>query len=1532
MRLQVLSLILVFILFISPASAIGHNNIGLGTKVDTCGDWHIKFQHIFDESSMTMQVFNISVQNLQDIKRDANITQILEPLTYDIDTANLTLSEWKGILTEFPTYTYQNVTVEQNCSDDNITYYDCSYNYTEEVQNGTEELMVLQWKPAKAQALKEMTTHELKENMQLINIPALGSKYKEADGTVNGTKFFQVKIFAPITLTENGWGSSGLYSIELDGCIFYDAENSSWWNETFGLKQPMDINVTENMTDFQILLNVTYDSDMQSDFSDLRFSDDTNTVEWDYYIESKVDGSYANIWIEAHELNITNGTQGYMYYDNSTGVINQSNATLTFDLYDDFLGSNVSTAIWNIIQSSGVSITGGVVTLAKAANPASMIISKEFNVTDHIIEVYYQNDNLEITSAWAIRRDTNTSTDNSIFMDGQVAAWNNYDNTYYNRIMIDSTSQANNATYIPTTAWKYLRITAHGTNLTSERFTDSDFTVLLSDISYIDTDGLTTGFMGFGQWAGGKAVKVDWVRVRKHLLIMPTYTFGAEESSNTAPTLDAKELYPASPYTDDALTLNATCSDADGGDTLTAVWTIYKDDVNQTALHGSMVVTNGTETLIYTIASGNTTKDEVWIGEVYCNDATVSSSSANTTSRTILNSLPVIGNPTLNDSTPETDDTLLCTNGTVTDADGDSITWYYRWYNTGVLIAGQILSTLGLDIAGLDKGDTIKCSTIASDGTANATAWTNSTEATIQNTTPTTTTPTLNPSANIYKTTTPITCNNASVSDADDDTITWYYQWYVDDVKNVTTQTITNTSYSRDDIVLCEIIASDDTANSTAYNSSSVTILNTAPTTPDITPTTNLNISVDYQELTCENSTDVDTDTIYYTIYGDTSATPGTVLQNTTGTTYNWTGLSEGYNYFRCAATDVTEYSSNTTVYHVYVDTITPASITYVSPTETDNDNVSQDYFYANVTFTETNPDTCLLDNGTNQTMTMVGTSYCYLNMTGQADGIQTYLVYVNDSMGHINSSDARTLTLDTTNPLIQFESPTYVNNSNISINYTVVNTTFTELNIESVIFDWNGTNYTMLDGSLVLYMNLDNNSALGETSVLAVDNTEYGNNGTIVDGVWNASGNLGGAMDFNGASAYIDCGNSSSTDITANLTVSAWIRPDDITTYQMVVSKMAGTYSYRMYVIGTQLNFGIYKPMAGWYTASSTVASTDAWYHVVGVYDGTEVLVYVDAVNGTESPYTGAVNSVPAKVCIGAMNPDSPSTFFNGTIDEVKIWDRALSADEVLVEYGTYLKKINDTDWYLQVNMTDQSDGSYDYNSWVNDTSGNSNQTDIRTLTVDTVNPTMNITDPKNDTTQETSTNLYVTVTEQVETLVYSVDGGANVTLCTDCTTYSASNLFTVVEGTHNLTVYGTDYANLSGSDTVYWTVLMEGGGGSGAAPAPSITPIIDNITEEVKAVIIEAVDYVVPDTLMDRIYAFLDLVVYDDTDTCYSWEAVDEGDLVCKEWRQFSMLNFVQLFFIVLFGYILYTLCISLIHYKDEKRFEALSEKFGL
>lgn len=146
---------------------------------------------------------------------------------------------------------------------------------------------------------------------------------------------------------------------------FYNLD--PWWNATWSHREEIILtgNTSGAQTDYQILLNVTYDSDMQSDFDDLRFCNETH--ELDAWLESKVDSSYALIWVE-FPTTPANGVERtyYMYYGNAGASSNWDIVTMSCGFGDDFPGSSIDTNKWSV-DCESVSVTGGELTVTLVA-------------------------------------------------------------------------------------------------------------------------------------------------------------------------------------------------------------------------------------------------------------------------------------------------------------------------------------------------------------------------------------------------------------------------------------------------------------------------------------------------------------------------------------------------------------------------------------------------------------------------------------------------------------------------------------------------------------------------------------------------------------------------------------------------------------------------------------------------------------------------------------------------------------------------------------------------------------------------------------------------------------------------------------------------------------------------------------------------------------------------------------------------------------------------------------------------------------
>ena len=169
----------------------------------------------------------------------------------------------------------------------------------------------------------------------------------------------------------NATGSSTLSNVSL--WYSYSEDNSTWWNISWLKRKPIYLNVSSGSTpmNYQVLLNITYDSDMKNDFSDIRFVNSSGGINvLDYWIEDKSDGNWALVWVEI-DGNITtiNKTLAWLYYGNSDAS-SASNGTKTFILFDDFLGSTYDDTIWgtNAVEGTEYTISSGILEMWGAWN------------------------------------------------------------------------------------------------------------------------------------------------------------------------------------------------------------------------------------------------------------------------------------------------------------------------------------------------------------------------------------------------------------------------------------------------------------------------------------------------------------------------------------------------------------------------------------------------------------------------------------------------------------------------------------------------------------------------------------------------------------------------------------------------------------------------------------------------------------------------------------------------------------------------------------------------------------------------------------------------------------------------------------------------------------------------------------------------------------------------------------------------------------------------------------------------------------
>ncbi len=169
----------------------------------------------------------------------------------------------------------------------------------------------------------------------------------------------------------------------------------------------------------------------------------------------------------------------------------------------------------------------------------------------------------------------------------------------------------------------------------------------------------------------------------------------------------------------------------------------------------------------------------------------------------------------------------------------------------------------------------------------------------------------------------------------------------------------------------------------------------------------------------------------------------------------------------------------------------------------------------------------------------------------------------------------------------------------------------------------------------------------------------------------------------FNGTDSYVEFGPAASLDITDDITVEAWINASSWGSSYVsnsIVCKHGWSSGERGYVLRAGGNGQLSFAIAGVNTSGTNVSWKEAvspnnalqlntWHHVAGTYNGDKIRIYVDGVQVKSVNFKGTIDpSVNYNLKIGRIADDSTADkrFFHGLIDEVRIWDEALSAGDI--------------------------------------------------------------------------------------------------------------------------------------------------------------------------------------------------------------------------------------------------------------------------
>ncbi|HWR83522.1 MAG TPA: LamG-like jellyroll fold domain-containing protein [Candidatus Deferrimicrobium sp.] len=173
-------------------------------------------------------------------------------------------------------------------------------------------------------------------------------------------------------------------------------------------------------------------------------------------------------------------------------------------------------------------------------------------------------------------------------------------------------------------------------------------------------------------------------------------------------------------------------------------------------------------------------------------------------------------------------------------------------------------------------------------------------------------------------------------------------------------------------------------------------------------------------------------------------------------------------------------------------------------------------------------------------------------------------------------------------------------------------------------------------------------------------------NNGTWMnDPTPEAQGHVAGALRFDGDNDYLEVLNVNGLSITNAITIDAWINTSDlggINTYQKIVSKFFFTGYYLRLDPGGAVGFYARQSIS----SGPGLIQANTWYHIAGTYDGAIQKIYVNGGLVASESVSGPITDVNTPVVIGATSFSPNQWFFKGLIDDVEIFNRALTEPEV--------------------------------------------------------------------------------------------------------------------------------------------------------------------------------------------------------------------------------------------------------------------------
>jgi hypothetical protein len=397
-----------------------------------------------------------------------------------------------------------------------------------------------------------------------------------------------------------------------------------------------------------------------------------------------------------------------------------------------------------------------------------------------------------------------------------------------------------------------------------------------------------------------------------------------------------------------------------------------------------------------------------------------------------------------------------------------------------------------------------------------------------------------------------------------------------------------------------------------------------------------------------------------------------------------------------------------------------------------------------------------------------------------------------------------------------------------------------------------------------------------------AADRSGNGNNGSLVNGAaWSTTAKFGAAASFDGSNDRIDVADSSSLDLTSGMTLEAWVRPTANSSYRTVLLKeVSGELTYSLYAADSDHGG---RP-SGWnrianvsrFADGTATLPLNTYSHIAVTYNGSSLVFYVNGVATRSTAMTGNMQTSTMPLRIGGNTVWGE--YFQGQIDEVRIYNRALSQSEIQTDMVTPISGAADTTaptvsvtapangasvsgtvtlsatasdnagvvgvqfkvdgantgsedttspYSVQWNAAGAGQGNHQITAVARDAAGNTTTSAVVTVSVsggDSQAPTVSLTSPANGASVSGTTAVNATAADNVGVVgvQFRIDG-TNLGAEDTAAPYTVQwNTTTATPGSHQLTAVARD---LAGNNTVSTAISVTVNNGDATAPTVSLT-----------------------------------------------------------------------------------------------------------